>query len=68
MSIFLEISVNLDEIQYVSTTYWFVEASAKFIFVQVMFKGGNSAVILCNICLTSSCVGALVNRFVSNLV
>ena len=38
-------------------------------FAQVVFKGGNPVdMILWNICLTSTCVMTLVDRFVSNLV
>ena len=35
------LNINLDEIQYVATTWWFVEALARFIWT--IFKGENSA-------------------------
>ena len=58
------ISIDLDEIRYVATTCWFVEALARFIFAQVIFKGETSAdVILWNIS-----TGTYGNRFGSNSV
>ena len=40
------LSIDLDEIQYVATICWFAEAHAKFIFVQVLVKEKNSADVI----------------------
>ena len=66
--------INLDAIQLVATTWWFVEAHADFFFFFFFFLRNwysrERAVLIwfyeC-ICLTPSCVGTLVNQFVSNL-
>ena len=63
-------AVNLDEIQYVATTCWFIEAHAKFI-LHKYYSRGITLPMRCNeirLLLTLSCVGTLANRFVSNLV
>ena len=61
--------VDLDEIQHVATTCWFVEAHCTFYFVQLTFRGEKSADrVRWNMCLAWSWVRALVNHFVSNLM
>ena len=59
----------MDEIEYAGTTCWFVEAGAKFIFAQVIFKGEKSAdLILWNICSASSCARTLGKRNMFSII
>ena len=41
-----KLKIDSDEIQSVATTCWFVEAHARFILHNVVFKGGNSADVI----------------------